>query len=119
MLTAARIPVPVAGCLTWDPPAAAALQTGELTRAGRSPRADRLGPVGGAGAVRAVAGAVRGRGTAARADAHPGRGWPGEPAASEPRSGPTSRRPWPRCPRDAAAPAARSGIWVRSGEGYR
>ena len=30
MLTAARIPVPVAGCLAWDPPAAAALQAGEL-----------------------------------------------------------------------------------------
>ena len=36
LLNAARIPVPVAGCLTWDPPGAAALHTGELTyRAGR------------------------------------------------------------------------------------
>ena len=46
MLSAARIPVPVAGCLTWDPPAAAALQAGELP-----PRVGRRGLIASARSV--------------------------------------------------------------------
>jgi hypothetical protein len=111
-------PVPVAGCLAWDPPAAAALQAGELPGRGRR---------GLIASARTVAQALFGLWPELSADAgrqpataRTRRGWPGERAASELRSGQASARiDGAAMPAGCPAPAARSGIRVRSGEGYR